>query len=105
LEVYALSNPWTNKVTRRFLARGFVCGRKIADILRERHPKAQVYPLYRSAVAIEYDSENKTVKIYAAGDPHAWGGDITPENVTEEVYLIVGNRFGPKVMVPPQQSL
>ena len=57
-----MSNPWTNKVTRRFLARGFVCGRKIADILRERHPKAQVYPLYRSAVAIEYDSENKTVK-------------------------------------------
>lgn len=73
------------------------CGEKIAEILRKRYPKAIVYPLRRSAIAIQYLPDKKHVKIITSGDPHVWGQDITEENVTEERFRITGDRFFPLI--------
>ena len=78
-----------------FVQHGMGCGDKIGDILQKRHPKAQVFPLYRSAVAIEFDKEERIIRLFTTGDPHVWGQDIIDKNIHEMDYIITGNRFGP----------
>jgi hypothetical protein len=84
-----------DKFMKEFIAFGMGCGERIAAILKKRHPKATVFPLYRSAIAIEYDPQEKVLKIFAAGDPHVLGKELVDENLTEEEYVITGNRFSP----------
>ena len=88
------------KLVSAMWALGLDCGSQIAQILKEKYPKAAVFVLYRSAIAIEYDEEKRQLQLHMSGDPHAWGKDITPENVEEmtETYTITGDRFGPRFL-------
>ena len=79
---------------KKFHQHGLECGEIIEEILKKRHPKATVYPLYRTAIAIEREGEQ--VHLYTAGDPHVWGLEITDKNLREDHYLITGDRFGPR---------
>ena len=81
--------------TEKFVQHGMGCGDKIGEVLQKRHPKAKVFSLYRSAVAIEYDEEERIIRLFTAGDPHVWGEDLIDKNVDETEYIITGNRFGP----------
>lgn len=81
--------------TKKFVAHGLSCGEQIGAILKKRHPKAQIFSLYRSAIAIEFDEQERIIKIFGAGDPHAWGKDLITKNIDEEEFFIIGNRFGP----------
>ena len=79
---------------------GLSCGEEIAGYLHKWHPKAQVYVLYRSVIAVEKDEQNNVVLLYACGDPHCMGEDITEENLRtwERKWVIQGQRFGPEMM-------
>jgi len=80
---------------QKFVKHGMGCGEQIAKFLQKKHPNAVVYPLYRSAVAIEYDEKERSVKFFTAGDPHVFGKDLIEKNIHETEYLITGNRFTP----------
>jgi len=80
---------------KTFVEHGMGCGDKISAILQKRHPNAKVYPLYRSAVAIEYDEKERKIYLFTSDDPHAMGQELTDKTVTEVTFLISGNRFGP----------
>jgi len=79
----------------KFVKHGMGCGEQIGNILQKDYPKALVLPLYRSAVAIEYDEEERVIRLHCAGDPHVWGKDLIKDNIEEDTYVISGNRFGP----------
>jgi len=87
-------------IVRAMVLIGNECGERIAEILKKKHPDATVYPLYRSAVAIEYDERERKLIFYLAGDPHAWGNDITEETVDEitTVQVLIGDRYGPEIL-------
>jgi len=88
-----------DELVQAMVSMGNECGERIAEILKKQHPNATVYPLYRSAVAIEYDEQERELIFYLAGDPHAWGNDITEETVKKitTVRVMVGDRFGPEL--------
>jgi hypothetical protein len=77
--------------------KGLECGSELCTILKKQHPKAQVFKLYRSAVAVEYDEENHGLTIFAVGDPHCMGEEINEKTVSSwtQTYRIWGDRFGP----------
>ena len=79
---------------KMFVSHGMGCGEEIAHLLQERHPNALVFPLYRSAVAL--DKHEKGLVIYCCGDPHCMGGEIDAKTVGEweREYYLSGQRFG-----------
>ena len=83
-----------NKVLDEMTTRGDECGVKIGEILKELHPEATIFTLYRSAVAIQ--KKDSLVMIYSSGDPHAMGEQIDLETIKkwEKVYAINGDRWG-----------
>jgi hypothetical protein len=88
------------EITKTMTEHGLSCGEEIARYLRKWHPKAQVYALYRSAIAMELDEPNGAVLLYACGDPHCMGEDLTEKNLHtwEREWVIQGQRFGPELM-------
>ena len=86
---------------------GFECGKKIAKIVRELHPEAiAVVEAYRSAFAILPPEKDKII-ILMYGDPHAFGKDLTVENVKEMKVTIEirGDRMIPNIYLDGEEMI
>lgn len=91
---------------KEFHEHGIQCGLKIANLVKEIHPRAiAVVPLYRSCiVVVQGDEEHKdgAAVIHAYGDPHWLGGEIDIETLKSDrfhkVFYVQGLREGPEII-------
>ena len=92
-----MSEDKVNEFMKDFTEHGLSCGEEIAEYLKKKHPKAQVLALYRSAIAFEKDEKQCFIRVFACGDPHAMGEDLTGKTLEswESQWIISGDRFGP----------
>lgn len=83
-----------NDILEKMKAHGDECGVDIASYLSKFHPNAQVYSLYRSAIALIKEEDN--LWMYCCGDPHCMGEEINEKTIKawEVKYLVSGQRFG-----------
>jgi len=82
---------------KKFHEHGIECGKEIGKILRKRHPKGMILPLYRSVAVIEYIAEVPRIKLTMYGDPHAMGEEINKSTLHGTEYYIRGERFEPNI--------
>lgn len=80
--------------------KGYKRGEEIAKVLTKKGYK-NVYPLYRSAVVVSYDSENKKLILDFYGDPRAEGKEIN-ETTIDDMHTKIelqGNRYIPVIIL------